>query len=144
MRSSIAPARPPPRPPSPASRTPPSPPRPQTPPGAPDVGPKPLAASTTAADMDLSTKGPSDVEMFTLTVRPGGGSHWHSHRGPVLVSVTQGTLTVYSADGASCTKHTYKPGQAVPQTPRLPPITPNQPTTPHVLPAPSIPPTVSH
>ena len=102
-------------------------------PPAPDVTAKTLAASTTAADMDLSTKGPSDVEMFTLTVRPGGGSHWHSHRGPVLVSVTQGTLTVYRANGASCTKHTYKPGQAALETPGVVHITRNEAKVPLLL-----------
>ena len=102
-------------------------------PPAPDVVAKTLAASTTPADLDLRTKGPSDVEMFTLTVRPGGGSHWHTHQGPVLVSVTQGTLTVYRANGASCTKSTYKPGQAVLETPGVVHITRNEAKVPLVL-----------
>jgi quercetin dioxygenase-like cupin family protein len=102
-------------------------------PPAPDVIAKTIAASTTPADMEMSTQGPSDVAMFTLTVRPGGGSRWHTHRGPVLVSVTEGTLTVYRASGASCTKHTYKPGQAVLETPGVVHITRNEAKVPLIL-----------
>lgn len=42
----------------------------------------------------------------------GGHTGWHSHPGPVVVLVTQGELTLYSAEDASCTGRTYSAGQA--------------------------------
>jgi quercetin dioxygenase-like cupin family protein len=38
-------------------------------------------------------------------VQPGGHSGWHSHPGPSLVTVTQGTATFYDADDPNCSPH---------------------------------------
>jgi hypothetical protein len=35
------------------------------------------------------------------------GSSWHTHPGPSLVIVTQGTVTAYEGDDPSCTPHVY-------------------------------------
>ena len=45
-----------------------------------------------------------------LTFAPGGTTGWHVHSGPVLVIVTTGALTRYSAE--DCTAQTYTAGQA--------------------------------
>src|SRR5919106_2761293 len=41
------------------------------------------------------------------------GSHtgWHSHPGPVFITVTQGTLTYYEWDDPNCTPHVVSAGQ---------------------------------
>jgi quercetin dioxygenase-like cupin family protein len=60
----------------------------------------------------VNTKGPSDVEVFRLTIKPAASTAWHSHAGSVLVSVSQGTAAVYSADAARCTRQRYEAGDA--------------------------------
>ena len=37
---------------------------------------------------------------------------WHTHPGPSLIIVTQGTLTTYDGDDPSCTPHVYTAGTA--------------------------------
>jgi quercetin dioxygenase-like cupin family protein len=54
-------------------------------------------------------RGDSDVYLSKLTFQPGGQSGWHSHPGPSLVTVVQGTLTVYHGD---CTFETYTAGES--------------------------------
>jgi quercetin dioxygenase-like cupin family protein len=61
----------------------------------------------------VNTKGPSDVEVFRLTIKPAASTAWHSHAGSVLVSVSQGTAAVYSADAGGCTRHRYEAGDAL-------------------------------
>ena len=54
-----------------------------------------------------------DAAGFTvahLTFAPGGTTGWHVHPGPVLVIVTTGSVTRYSAQ--DCTAQTYTAGQA--------------------------------
>src|SRR5215468_7160798 len=46
----------------------------------------------------IKTKGPTDVYLVTNTVAPGGSSGWHTHPGPSLVFVKEGTATFYDAD----------------------------------------------
>ena len=36
---------------------------------------------------------------------------WHSHPGPVFITVTSGTLTYYEYDDPTCTPHTVSAGQ---------------------------------
>ena len=55
----------------------------------------------------IKTKGLSDLYVQSNIFAPGGSSGWHTHPGPSLVIVTQGTLTVYEGDDPSCTPHVY-------------------------------------
>jgi hypothetical protein len=48
--------------------------------------------------VELKTKGPIDVADQTITIQPGGHTGWHSHPGPALVVIKQGTLTLYDGD----------------------------------------------
>ena len=36
---------------------------------------------------------------------PGFTTGWHSHPGPVFITVTKGTLTYYELDDPTCTPH---------------------------------------
>jgi len=90
----------------PASATPPS-----------GVHPAMLGSGTTLGGFKIHVDGikveSKDAVSFTvehLTFDPGGTTGWHVHPGPVLVIVTAGTLTKYSAD--DCTAQTYTTGQA--------------------------------
>jgi hypothetical protein len=75
-----------------------------------------INAKTIPADMwkaQLKTKGDSDLYVQQNTWDPGacGGcipsSGWHTHPGPSLVIVTQGTVTEYDGDDPSCAPHVY-------------------------------------
>ncbi len=46
-------------------------------------------------EVELKTKGLSDVYVTSITIKPGGYSGWHSHPGPSILSVKSGTLTLY-------------------------------------------------
>ena len=62
-----------------------------------------------ADDVELHTKGPTDVAVQTITSPPGGSSGWHSHPGVVVVAVQSGTVTLYDHE---CHATEYGPGQA--------------------------------
>ena len=52
---------------------------------------------------------PSDVIMSKITIQAGGSLPWHSHPGPVIVTVASGSLTL--VDGDTCQPTTYVAGQ---------------------------------
>jgi hypothetical protein len=75
-----------------------------------------IKAKTIPADLwkaEIKTKGDSDLYVQQNTWDPSacGGcipnSGWHTHPGPSLVIVTQGTVTEYEGDDPSCTPHVY-------------------------------------
>jgi len=63
-----------------------------------------------AAGINVESKHAAGVTVAHLTFAPGGTTGWHAHPGPVLVIVTTGSVTKYSAQ--DCTAHTYTAGQA--------------------------------
>jgi len=76
-----------------------------------------IKAKTIPADLwraELKTKGDSDLYVQQNTWDPAAcnnecipSSGWHTHPGPSLVIVTQGTVTEYDGDDPSCTPHVY-------------------------------------
>jgi quercetin dioxygenase-like cupin family protein len=56
----------------------------------------------------LKVKGDADLYVTENTFDPDGQTGWHSHPGPSLVTVTEGTLTVYHDD---CTFETFTAGE---------------------------------
>jgi quercetin dioxygenase-like cupin family protein len=61
----------------------------------------------------LKTKGDSDVYVVSNTLVPGGHSGWHTHPGPSLITVKEGTATLYDSDDPTCTPHVYPAGSGV-------------------------------
>ena len=53
---------------------------------------------------------PSDVLVARLTFQPGGSVGWHTHHGPVIVTVASGALTLIDAD--DCERRVYAAGTA--------------------------------
>jgi quercetin dioxygenase-like cupin family protein len=49
-------------------------------------------------EVELKTKGLSDVVMQKIVIQPGGHAGWHGHPGAHFGSVQTGTLTMYDAD----------------------------------------------
>jgi hypothetical protein len=76
-----------------------------------------IKAHTIPADVwnaQLKTNGDSDLYVQQNTWDPGAcnnecipSSGWHTHPGPSLVIVTQGTVTEYDGDDPTCTPHVY-------------------------------------
>jgi mannose-6-phosphate isomerase-like protein (cupin superfamily) len=64
-------------------------------------------------ELELKTKGDSDVYVVRNTVLPGGQSGWHYHPGPSLVTVVQGTATFYDGDDPTCTPHVFPAGTGI-------------------------------
>lgn len=58
----------------------------------------------------LKTKGQTDLYVQQNTWQPGGSTGWHTHPGPSLVIVTQGTVTVYDSADPSCSPQVYSAG----------------------------------
>ena len=75
-----------------------------------------IKAKTIPADVwnaQLRTNGDSDLYVQQNTWDPSlcdgciPSSGWHTHPGPSLVIVTQGTVTAYEGDDPTCTPHEY-------------------------------------
>lgn len=54
-------------------------------------------------DFKAEAKGPTDIVVRKHTYPPGSATGWHTHPGPVFITVTEGTLTVYEYDDPTCT-----------------------------------------
>ena len=64
------------------------------------------------AGVTLETASPVDFVTQEIVLEPGGTTGWHSHPGPVLVTVKTGELTLVYADDSSCAGTTYRGGQS--------------------------------
>src|SRR5262245_53181822 len=65
-----------------------------------------------AEGIKLKTQGPVDFVTQQITIAPGGKTGWHSHPGPVLVTVKSGALTLVYADDPTCAGRTYTAGES--------------------------------
>jgi quercetin dioxygenase-like cupin family protein len=65
-----------------------------------------------ATGIKLKTHGPVDFVTQQITIAPGGTTGWHSHPGPVLVTVKSGALTIVYADDPTCGGRTYTAGES--------------------------------
>ena len=52
---------------------------------------------------------PSDILVTDQALAPGGYGGWHTHPGPVIVTVREGTASFYESD---CVRHDYPAGTA--------------------------------
>lgn len=85
-----------------------------------------LAKAALAEATQVHSSPDSEIQMFKLTIEPGGSGGWHSHPGHVIVTVTQGTATFYEAAGTSCVRKTYKTGEAAVEAPGVVHVTRNE------------------
>jgi quercetin dioxygenase-like cupin family protein len=54
----------------------------------------------------------ADTIVQQVVVKPGGFTGWHTHPGPAIVIVKEGTFTYYPGDDPACTGFAYGPGEA--------------------------------
>jgi Cupin domain len=64
-------------------------------------------------EIKQKTKSPIDVVVRRHDYLPGSTTGWHSHPGPIFITVTQGELTYYLYDDPSCTAHKVGVGQGI-------------------------------
>ena len=76
------------------------------------VGTLPAGVKIHTADLKLSTRDDVQVVTQTITIGPGGHTGWHSHPGPVFVTIASGTMTFYDADDPTCSPGTYATGDS--------------------------------
>jgi quercetin dioxygenase-like cupin family protein len=62
------------------------------------------------AGVHISSRGRKDVLVTSITVDPGGSFGWHSHPGPVIVTVGRGTLSLFHATKHGCARETVTAG----------------------------------
>jgi Cupin domain len=62
-------------------------------------------------DFKAEAKSPIDIVVRQHDYAVGSTTGWHSHPGPVFITVTQGTLTYYEYDDPTCTPHVVTAGQ---------------------------------
>lgn len=53
-------------------------------------------------EVEVEAKPDLDVAVQTIEFAAGGQSGWHSHPGPVFISVVQGRMTFYDSDDPNC------------------------------------------
>lgn len=57
------------------------------------------AADGSEWHFQLKTEGaPTDIAVQDLAIAPGGYGGWHSHPGPVMITVNAGTISLYEPD----------------------------------------------
>jgi hypothetical protein len=53
-------------------------------------------------EVEVEARPALDIATQTITFQAGGHSGWHSHPGPVFISVVSGTMTFYESDDPDC------------------------------------------
>jgi len=76
----------------------------------PTTGPNLIVNSKSG--VHVKTKGSTDLVTQEIRIAPGGHTGWHSHPGPVLVTVKEGWLQLIYADDESCQGTVYEAGDS--------------------------------
>jgi quercetin dioxygenase-like cupin family protein len=58
----------------------------------------------------IDTNRNSDLYVVRNTFAVAGDTGWHTHPGPSLITVTEGTITAYEGNDLHCTPHVYPQG----------------------------------
>jgi len=61
--------------------------------------------------VEVKAKSSMDVATQIITFQPGEHSGWHSHPGPVFITVMSGTMTFYESDDPTCSPIVRTAGQ---------------------------------
>lgn len=66
-----------------------------------------------AAALHVEVEAQTDLDIATqmITFQPGGKSGWHSHPGPVFITVMSGTMTFYDSGDPDCSPVVRTAGQ---------------------------------
>ncbi len=70
-----------------------------------------LQSDPRALELSVQAKRPVDIVVRTHDYAPGSSTGWHSHPGPVFITVTEGQVTFYERDDPTCTPKVVSKGQ---------------------------------
>ncbi len=62
-------------------------------------------------DFKAKAKDPIDIVVRRHAYAPGSSTGWHTHPGPVFITVVEGEVTFYEYDDPTCTPVVVKAGQ---------------------------------
>lgn len=62
--------------------------------------------------VQLKSHDPSVIQVGSATLAPGGSTGWHSHSGPVIVTVKAGALSIYRGNDDACRPTVHVAGTA--------------------------------
>lgn len=65
-------------------------------------------------DVELKAKAPLDVVIREHNYPVGSSTGWHTHPGPVLITVIEGELSFYEVDDPTCTPKVVRAGETYP------------------------------
>lgn len=77
-----------------------------------------LQAEPASLAFSAASKGPVDIVVRTHDYAPGSSTGWHSHPGPVFITVLEGTVTFYERDDPTCTPKVVSKGEGYVDTGR--------------------------
>lgn len=69
-------------------------------------------------DFKAESKGPTDIVVRRHTYAPGSTTGWHTHPGPVFITVLEGEITFYEYDDPTCTPIVKRAGEGYVDTGR--------------------------
>lgn len=69
-------------------------------------------------DFKAEAKAPTDIVVRRHAYAPGSSTGWHTHPGPVFVTVVAGEVTFYEYDDPTCTPVVVKAGEGYVDTGR--------------------------
>jgi oxalate decarboxylase/phosphoglucose isomerase-like protein (cupin superfamily) len=69
------------------------------------------AADPRTVDFSSASTRPVDIVVRTHDYAPGSSTGWHTHPGPVFITVVEGTLTFYEYDDKGCSAKVVSKGQ---------------------------------
>lgn len=80
----------------------------------------PFAVTAEMRELEFAAaaKRPVDIVVRTHDYAPGSSTGWHTHPGPVFISVIEGTLTFYEYDDRTCTPKVVSKGHGYVDTGR--------------------------
>ena len=76
------------------------------------------ADSNAPFDFKAEAKPQIDIVVRTHDYAPGGSTGWHTHPGPVFITVLQGQVTFYEVDDPTCTPKVVSAGEGYVDTGR--------------------------
>jgi len=69
-------------------------------------------------DFKAEAKAPTDIVVRQHVYAPGSSTGWHTHPGPVFITVVEGEVTFYERDDPTCTPVVVKAGEGYVDTGR--------------------------
>lgn len=69
-------------------------------------------------DFKAEAKAPTDIVVRQHAYEPGSSTGWHTHPGPVFITVVEGTITFYEYDDPNCAPVVVEAGEGYVDTGR--------------------------